>query len=298
MRTAILSTSLLILLVLGGCVVPPGDVGTEIVSAREALDLLSHDTVLVDARGLLDYRKGHIDGAVSISRADIVVNEPFVNLLAPPDQIEDVLGSRGITNDTLVVIYDDNNNMDSARLWWTLKVYGHDLVKVISGGLEALRRAGAEESTSAPLVEPEVFTAAAVRTDWIATQSDLRSQVNEPDPDTVIVDTRSIEEYNEGTIPGSICLDYAGNNYSDGTFRVPRQIQIRYIQAGLDFDQDAILYCKTSIRGAQTFLALYDAGYRDLKLYDAAWVEWSANPMNEIYVPEVPGIVIEASDAS
>lgn len=298
-RSLVLLPLILLVLVLAGCPSPQGEVGTEIISAEEGLELASEPgTVLVDARNLLDYRKGHVEGAVSISRADIVVMEPVPNLLAPPEQIEAVMSDRGISNDTLVVIYDDNNNMDSARLWWTLKVYGHDDVKVVSGGLQALQREGAMESTAAPVVQAASWSAEPVRSEWIATQSDLRDQVNEPDPDTVLIDTRTLEEYNEGTIPGSLCLDYAGNNFADGTYRPPRQIQIRYIEAGFDFDQTGIMYCKTSIRGTQTFLALYDAGYRNLKLYDAAWVEWSANPMNEIYVPQTPTIQIEASDAS
>ncbi len=289
--------SLIVLLV--ACPSPQGEVGTEIISADEALGLLNDgNVVLVDARNLLDYRKGHVEGAVSVSRADIVVNEPYPNLLAPGEQIAAVMSERGIGNDTLVVAYDDNSNMDAARLWFTLKAYGHDAVKVVSGGLTALRAGGATETTVAPSVQAASFTAGPLESEMIATLSEVRAQVNDPDPKTVLVDTRTVEEYSEGTIPGSICLDYAGNNFSDGTYKPPRQIQIRYIEAGVDFDNTVIMYCKTSIRGAQTYLALYDAGYRDLKLYDAAWVEWSANPMNEIYVPEGTTIQIEASDVS
>jgi thiosulfate/3-mercaptopyruvate sulfurtransferase len=288
-----------LIIVLTGCPSPQGEVGTEIITADEALDLIADsDVVLVDARNLLDYRKGHIEGAVSVARADIVVNEPYPNLLAGPEQIEAVMSERGISNDTLVIAYDDNKNMDSARLWFTLKVYGHDQVKVVSGGLSALQAAGAQETTVAPAVQAASFTAGPLESEMIATMSEVRAQVNEPDPKTVLIDTRTVEEYAEGTIPGSICLDFEGNNFADGTYRPPRQIQIRYIEAGMDFDNTAIMYCKTSIRGAQTYLALYDAGYRDLKLYDGAWVEWSANPMNEIYVPEGTTIELEAADVS
>lgn len=288
---------LIVLLV--ACPTPQGEVGAEIVSADQALELLNtEDTVLVDARSLLDYRKGHIEGAVSVPRADFVVNEPFMNMLAPAEQIESVMGERGISNDTLVIVYDDKSNMDSARLWWTLKIYGHDLVKVVSGGLVALRDAGAGETTVATTVQSTTFSAGPLKSEMLASQADLRAQINEPDARTVILDTRSAEEYAAGTIPGSICLNYAGNNFADGTFRPARQIQIRYIKAALDFDNTAIMYCKSSMRAAQSYLALYNAGYRDLKLYDAAWLEWSANPMNQIYVPEESGAPIEAADAS
>ncbi len=278
---------------------PAGETGTEIISAEEALAMVDGDNVvLVDARGTLDYRKGFVPGAVSISRADIVINTPVNNMLAPQQQIEAVMSSRGISNDTMVVIYDDNKNMDSARLWWTLKVYGHDAVKVVSGGLSALQAEGAELTTAVVAPTPAQFTATAPDSTMIATQSDLRKQVNTPDPRVVVIDTRTEEEYAEGTIPGSVCIDFAGNNYADGTFKPVQQIRIRYIESGLDYDSGAIMYCKTSIRGAQTFLALYNAGYRNLKLYDGAWLEWSSNPMNPVFVPEPDVIQLEASDNS
>ncbi len=277
----------------------PGEAGTEIVSAGDAIELMdAANVVLVDARPAIDYRNGTLAGSVSISRADIVVNSPFTNMLAPPQQIETVMGSRGIGNDSLVLIYDDNQNMDAARLWWTLKVYGHGDVKVVSGGLTALQREGLEFVTTQPGVQPATFTAAPLDETMIATQKDVRDQVNDPDPATVIVDTRSQEEFDEGTIPGAVCLNFVDNNFSDGTYKPVQHIRIRYIEAGINYDNSAILFCKTSIRGAQSYLALYNAGYRDLKLYDAAWVEWSTNPMNPVYVPDPEVLLLEASDNS
>ena len=58
-------------------------------------------------------------------------------MLAPAEQIEELMGRKGIDNSMLIVVYDNNDNMDSARLWWTLKYYGNDNVKVVSGGLNA-----------------------------------------------------------------------------------------------------------------------------------------------------------------
>jgi thiosulfate/3-mercaptopyruvate sulfurtransferase len=278
---------------------PQGPTGTEIIAADTAIARLSEPgTVLVDARGTLDYRKGHIEGAVNVPLPDITVSEPVLNMLAPPEKIAETFGGKGIGNDTTVLVYDDNLNMLAARVWWTLKVYGHDSVQVVGGGLNALVAAGAATTTEEPSVTSAVFTPDEPRTEMIATLRDVRNQVNEPDQQVVLVDTRTLDEFNQGTIPGSALVDFAENNFADGTFRPVRQIRIRYIEAGLDYDKEAILYCKTSVRGAQTYLALYNAGYRNLKLYDGAWVEWSANPMNPVFTPTPESTVIEASDAS
>ncbi len=279
---------------------PAGESGTEIVTAGEALTLLEDaDAVLVDARPTLDYRENHVEGAVSIARADIVVNTPHPNLVGTPEQIERVMGSRGIGNDTLVITYDDNKNMDSARLWWTLKYYGHDNVKVVSGGLKALQAEGVTMTSSAPSVAAATFQAGPPDESMIITGREVRALVEEPRDDVTIIDTRTKEEYlEEGTIPGSVLLNFVGNNFADGTFRPVRQIRIRYVEAGIDLDEGAVLFCKTSIRGAQTHLAMYNAGYRNLRLYDGAWVEWTANPMNPIYVEEPETMQLQSSDNS
>ena len=83
------------------------------------------------------------------------------------------------------------------------------------------------------------------------------------------------EEYNAGTIPGSIHIEYLKNNFSDITFRPVQQIRILYKDAGIMPEDTIVMYCKTSIRAAETWAALYNAGYRNLKIYDGAWIEWS-----------------------
>jgi thiosulfate/3-mercaptopyruvate sulfurtransferase len=283
-RALSIIAALVAVVALAGCgPAPAGETGTEIVSAADALQLVANnsDAVLVDARPTLDYRENHVDGAVSIARADIVVNAPFPNLVGTAGQIENVMGGRGIGNDTLVVIYDDNNN-----------------VKVVSGGLQALQAEGVTMTTSAPSAQAASFTAAAPDKTMIATQSEIRDLIEEPQPGMHVIDTRTPEEYLEGTIPGAVLLNYTGNNFADGTYKPVRQIQIRYVEAGIDVDDGAVMFCKTSIRGAQTYLAMYNAGYRNLKLYDAAWVEWSSNPMNPVFIEEPEVLELQSADNS
>lgn len=281
---------------------PPaaGEKGTEIIEAKDALEWVDAgaDVILVDANTAVTYKKRHAAGAVNVPRTAIVVDDPVINSVAPPARFAEAMSAVGIGNDTLVLVYDDNKNMDAARLWWTLKFYGHDEVKVISGGLEALARAGAEVTSDVPAVTPAAFTSSSPRSPMIIETKAVRGLVEEPAAGTVIVDTRSVEEFNEGTIPGSVCLDFTGNNFTDGTFRPVRHIRIRHLEQGIDYDDTAVLFCKTSIRGAQTYLALFNAGYRDLKLYDAAWVGWTANPMNPVYVPDAATARLDDADQS
>jgi thiosulfate/3-mercaptopyruvate sulfurtransferase len=280
--------AVLALVLLAGCApTPTGETGTEIVEAAEALELLQSDpqSKLVDTRPMPQYNEGHIAEAVNVPRADIVVMTPHPALLAPPEKIERNLGRRGISNDTLVIAYDDNN-MDAARLWWTLKVYGHDNVKVVSGGFNAMQEAGAQVATTPPDTSPATFSAGPLVESMLVEAAEIRAHLNEPEPEVVLIDTRSEEEHLEGSIPGSLHINYVENFFRDGTIRPVNHTQIKYLEQGIDYDSEVWLYCHTSIRATPTFLALYNAGYRDLRVYDGAWVEWSANPVNPVYVPE------------
>ncbi|AOT69414.1 sulfurtransferase [Geosporobacter ferrireducens] len=268
--------------------------GQNIIEAGNVSALLNENhAVLVDMQSAEEYATAHIKGAVNIKREDITINVPVSNMLVSKTKIEDLLGKSGIGNDTTVIIYDNTNNMDAARLWWTLKVYGHENVKVVSGGYKALKNAGLEVTSDVPGIMETTYAAKDKNTDMIATIEDVKAQVNDPSKDVVLLDTRTEEEFNEGTIPGSILLDYIQNNYKDGTYKSIENIKIQYIEKGITPEKTTILYCKTSIRGAQTYLALYNAGYRNLKLYDGAWVEWSANPSLPVQRPE--GLKVESN---
>ena len=245
------------------------------------------------------YEKGlTIKGHMSNLTEWVALTEAVKNMLAPASQIEEVMGKAGIGNDALVLAYDDNRNMDAARLWFTLKAYGHDNAKVISGGLNALAAAGVAVTDVAASPLPVSFSAGPLRSEMFIDGKEVRAQVENPADNYVMIDTRSVEEFNEGSIPGSVCLDFSGNNFADSTFRPINQIRIRYLEQKIDYDNEVAMYCKTSIRGAQTYLVLYNAGYRNLKLYDGAWLDWTRNPMNPVHIPEGAELNLNAADQS
>jgi thiosulfate/3-mercaptopyruvate sulfurtransferase len=251
------------------------ETGTVIITAKEAIALMGNsNTVFVDLRSPSDYEKQHVYNAVNVPRSAINIDNPFSNMLAPKEQIEEVMGQNGISNDTLVIAYDSSNNMDASRLWWTLMIYGHENTKVVSGGFKALVEADVRLSDLPPAIQPVTFIAKDLNESFMAYKSDVLNQVNDPDDSVVLVDTRSLQEYNMGTIPSSLHIDYLTNNYNDGTFKSIQDIQIMYLEKDIKPETTVIIYCLTSIRGAQTLAAMWNAGYRNLMLYDGAWTEW------------------------
>src|SRR6056297_2918257 len=222
--TKVLFLLLAFAIILTGCeadISVPGEVGQDIISADEALKMIEEeDVVVVDAQKSGDFEDQHLEGAVNIARNDITTFGPFPNMLASASKIEESLGENGISNDSKVIIYDNNNNMDAARLWWTMLVYGHDTdnMKVISGGLSSLEREGATFTSGENEVEAVEYNASEKNEDLVATKEEVLAEVNEPSEDTVILDVRTTEEVNEGIIPGAVCINYVNNNKDNGEY--------------------------------------------------------------------------------
>ena len=274
-RLFLILTSALLVVSASGC---SGTEGNQIVDSNNISKYSNQaNVVIVDMQTPEEYANGHMKGAVNIPMGNIVVNTPVENMLAPKEQIEKVMGENGISNNTTVIVYDNANNMQASRLWWTLMVYGYEDVKVISGGLNALKADGNELTTEVPQITPATFTAKEANKDMIASTDEVKSQVETPQSGVVILDTRTPEEYSQGRIPGAVLMNYLDNNYKNGKFKNSEAIKYQYVDNEITKDKTVIMYCKTSVRGAETYLALYNAGYRNLKLYDGAWLEWSSD---------------------
>ncbi|MBN2558990.1 MAG: sulfurtransferase [Clostridia bacterium] len=275
-KTVLLITLVLMITVmLSGCgSFDFAETGGYIVTPKEALEMAGNGAILIDAQSAADYGLAHIEGAVNIPMSELVVNEPYANMLAGSSQIEQCLGAAGITENDMLLVYDNSSNMAAARVQWTLNMYGNFNVRVVSGGINALKDAGAKTTMAAVELPEAEYKAGDTQKNLIVTLDYIKSQLNMPDENTVIIDTRSFEEYRAGTIPGSVHIEYIWNNYATGEYKSVRDIQITYLDKGIMPEMKLILFCKTSVRAAQTYTALKNAGYRDVRIYDGAWLEY------------------------
>lgn len=270
----------------------------KIISARQLPGLIGQPgVVIVDMQSADDYAKGHVAGAVNITRSDIVISVPVENTLASASKLEKTLRAGGISNDTLIVAYD-SSKMDAARLFWTLLMYGNENVRVVDGGVSAIKAAGIELTAETPAVTPGSFTAGEKAVQWLATRDDVLAQLDEPDPNVVLLDVRSDEEYaSSGKIPSSVMWNYLDNFYADDTFKNTQTTRINYIEKDMRPEKQIIMYCQTSMRASPVFLRLYDAGYRNIRIYDGAYLEWSGNTENPVERP-AGAVAPSSKDAS
>jgi len=262
-----------------------------IINGKEALVKLNDGYILVDAQKASSYKKEHIESAVNIERKSIMISTPVPNSLASADIVAEAAGRAGINETSDLVIYDDNKNMDSSRLFWTLKIWGHkgDVV-IVSGGFSELRKVGMNVTVDPTIAEAELYGTSSMNREMIATKDLILKMIDDPEENFVLIDVRTDEEYNAGTIPGSIHINHEKNLFinedSGSQFRPVSHNRILYKELGITPDSEIVLFCKSSVRAANSYVTLYNAGYRNLKVYDGAWLEW-VNEKLPVYKPDV-----------
>jgi thiosulfate/3-mercaptopyruvate sulfurtransferase len=253
------------------------------------------------------YLEGHIPGAVfagmieDLSDPDI----PVPDMLVQPEPFEVAMGRLGISNDTLVVAYDNMGlPLGSARLYWALSYYGHDRVKVLDGGLRQWQIEGLPLSTDVPTVEPVVFSAKS-RSEWIADKNDVIAALDSPT--TLIIDCLAQEQYSgsdgndlwgrrPGHIPGAVNVPSIANidpklgtatsaeralllkERGSFTFSPQDVLAALYKEAGVNPDREVITYCGRGFAASCGLLALKVLGHEKVRLYDGSWAEWSNDP--------------------
>ncbi len=234
------------------------------------------------------YEEGHIPGAVKLHWRDDL-QDPIERDIVAKETFEAVLGSRGIANDTTVVLYGDRNNWFAAYAYWYLKVYGHEDVRILDGGRQKWIDEGRELTTDAPAPAPKPYTAAE-RDESIRA---YRDQVREwlESGEVALVDVRSPGEYageliappgyeqegaqRAGHIPTAVSIPWAAAVADDGTFKPAAELRELYQQKGISPERPVTAYCRIGERSAHTWFVLRELlGYPDVRNYDGSWTEW------------------------
>jgi len=270
---------------------------TNFVEASEVAALMEQDNVVVvDARYAEDYEKGHLAGSVNLNpKEKLMISEPVKGMIPSKEMVEEVLGTNGISETDTVLIYGNHGGIYAARVWWTMKTYGHEDVRIINGGEAAIVQAGLPLTKEMPMLTEKTYTAKELDADRYATKEEVEALIASEEENCVILDTRSAAEYSEGFITNAVLYPHTKNYYADGTFKNVQAITLDYKDIGIEKDTLVVAYCKSSVRATLTAALLEEAGFKKVKIYDGAWLEWSATGVVEKPETSAP---ITTQDAS
>lgn len=265
------------------------------VSALAPLLRREPPPILLDVRwhlggppGIEAYRHGHLPGAVFVDLDGDVAGPPGPagrHPLPKPADFEAAMRRAGVTGDRLVVVYDDADSTAAARVWWTLRYFGHERVRVLDGGYRAWTEAKRPVTTEDPTVKPGDFIARPGRLPLLDAEGagDLAHA-------GVLLDARAAERYRgevepvdpvAGHIPGAVSAPTMGNVGVDGRFLPAGLLRERFAKLGATDAVDVGAYCGSGVTGAHEILALTVAGV-PAALYVGSWSNWVADPDNPI----------------
>ena len=237
------------------------------------------------------YDQGHVPGAVGWNWTS-QLNDELTRDILSREQLEELLGASGISRDTTVVLYGDNNNWFATYAFWQLKMYGHPDLKIMDGGRQKWMDEGRDLTTDASEVSAASYSASDPDTSIRATRDYVLS-VASTSNSVGLVDVRAPDEFNGtllapanlpqegsqrgGHIPGAANIPWASAVAEDGTFKSVEELREIYGGKGIGGESEIIAYCRIGERSSHTWFVLSQIlGYGKVRNYDGSWTEYGS----------------------
>ena len=234
------------------------------------------------------YDQGHLPGAVAWNW-QTQLQDGIRRDLIDKAALEKLLGASGVSNDTVVVLYGDNNNWFAAYAFWQLKLYGHKDVRLMNGGRKKWLEEKRSLTKDVPSVSATPYRVSATDASVRAFKEDI-SAILDGKKSGQLVDVRSVDEFtgkiiappgmNEtaqraGHIPKAANIPWVQAAKEDGTFKSFEDLKKLYEAKGIDGKDEVIAYCRIGERSSHTWFVLkYLLGFDKVRNYDGSWTEW------------------------
>ena len=233
------------------------------------------------------YDKGHIQNAVGWNWQSQLQDNVRRDLLGQR-QFEELCGKSGISNDTTVILYGDNNNWFAAYALWQFKYFGHKDVRLMNGGRKKWQLEERPLTTDLPKVTPATYKAGEPDRSIRAKREQIFKILERKSAG--LVDVRSPDEFTGkviappgmtetaqrgGHIPGASNIPWSRAVADDGTFKLYDDLEKLYTSQGIQPGRETVAYCRIGERSSHTWFVLkYLLGFENVSNYDGSWTEW------------------------
>jgi thiosulfate/3-mercaptopyruvate sulfurtransferase len=243
----------------------------------------------MNRNGKEEYAAQHIPGAVYFDIDEISdTDSNLPHMLPSPEKFASRMRRLGIGDGNRLIIYDgSDNHLSAPRAWWMFRVFGHEDVAVLNGGLKKWMAEGRPVEDLPPLPRERHFTAR--RNDLLVRDVD-QMRANLTSHREQVLDARSAGRFNGtepeprpglrgGHIPGS--LNVPASMLTDpktGQFASADALRGIFEKAGLDLTKPVTTTCGSGVSACALALGLHLLGHRQVAVYDGSWTEWGGRP--------------------
>ena len=271
--------------------------GSALISPEALVALrASEPVVVIDTRDPEAYAQGHIEGAVNLREIfTFLATSTPEGLMELRDTFAAHLGAAGLSGLETAVFYEDalnNGYGQSCRGYYLLTWLGYPKVKVLNGGIAAWKAAGLPLSTEAVVPVVATFPLDLKPADIMLTKDDVVKALGS---DAVLLDVRDVDEWigdssspygkdfapRKGRLPGAKWIEwyrFMKPSSNGPVFKSDDETRAECASAGIVPSDTVYLYCFKGARASNTFLALKQAGFGDVRMYFGSWNEWSRDP--------------------
>ena len=236
--------------------------------------------------GRREFLAGHIPGAAFFD-LDAVSDHtnPLPHMLPSPEDFASAMGALGVSNDVRVVVYDAAGLFSAPRLWWMLRVFGHEDVAILDGGLPKWTSESRPLDKGEAHPTPRVFTPH-LNTAAVADLAQVRQALDSGAAH--VLDARAAPRFlgqapepraglASGHMPGALNLPMT-DLIADGRLKEPAALESALAALGVSGDKPVITSCGSGVSAAVITLALARLGRPMGRLYDGSWTEWGGRP--------------------
>lgn len=260
-----------------------------IVEPDQLIEESNHpDLLIVDLCSPGNYQQGHIPGAVHVHPVETQSGrQPGPGKLPKIERLSRLVTRLGITENTHIVVYDDEGGGWAGRFTWLLDSIGHTRYSLLNGGLIAWINEGHPTSSepAPPAATAPVLRDITINPDISVSCEELMSLLEQGN--VRIWDARSHAEFTGqtitaergGRIPGAIHFEWTQVMDPDRNYRLKPLNTLRQTLAniGLTESTPIITHCQTHHRSGLTYFVGKALGF-DIKAYDGSWSEWGNRP--------------------
>lgn len=244
------------------------------------------------AEGKNQYDVGHIPNSVYLDLdkdlSGSIQEHGGRHPLPEWDTFKEKLENIGVSENTVVVAYDNGEHAFAGRLWWLLSYMGHEKVYILNGGYQSW-----VEKEFPITCDVVSFEKTSMNLNWntsmIADYEAVNQQVKEPNPNIILIDSREHKRYIgeiepidkiAGHIPGAINKVWA-DVLEEGRFKKTEELKKNF--QDLDPNKTYIVYCGSGVTATPNYIALKDAGFPHVKLYPGSYSDWISydNPIEK-----------------
>ena len=210
-------------------------------------------------------------------------DQDLPHMLPKPEALAAAMGALGLGDGMRFVVYDALGLYAAARVWWTLRAFGVEDVRILDGGLPKWIKEGRPLETGDAHPKPRAFTPR-LNTSFVASLDEVRAAL--ASGSAQVVDARPAERFhglvaeprpgvNSGRMPGSLNLPFV-DIVEHGSLKAPDALKAEFAAHQIDLAKPIITTCGSGVTAAILALAVEEAGGKVEGLYDGSWAEWGS----------------------